>query len=34
MSQTHDGNIQNAITLEEHDGTLNAKRVTVAGGAG
>lgn len=31
MSTDHrGGNIQNEITLEEHDGTLNAKRVSVA----
>jgi hypothetical protein len=33
MSTEHNGgNIQNAITLEEHDGSLNAKRVNVVAG--
>lgn len=30
MSQTHTGNIQPGIDLEEHDGLLNAKRVAMA----
>lgn len=34
MSTDHNGgNIQNAITLEEHDGSLNAKRVNVVSGS-
>ena len=27
MSGTHAGNVQNEVTLEEHDGTNNAKRI-------
>ena len=30
----HTGNVQNQLMMEEHDGTLNAKRVTVVGAAG
>lgn len=31
MSTVHRGNMLNEITFEEHDGTLNAKKVTVVG---
>jgi hypothetical protein len=35
MSTDHrGGNIQNEITVEEHDGTNNAKRVNVVAGGG
>ena len=30
MSQTHTGNLQPAIDYEEHDGAINAKRVSLA----
>lgn len=32
MSNTHTGNVLNSITVEEHDGDLNAKRVVLATG--
>lgn len=32
MSDNHSGNLQNEIIKEEHDGTLNAKRVNVVAG--
>jgi len=33
MSATHSGNLLNQITFEEHDGELNAKKVTIVGGS-
>ena len=33
MSNNHSGNLLNQVTFEEHDGTLNAKRVTITSGA-
>lgn len=33
MATSHSGNIQNEVTLEEHDGTQNARRVSVISSA-
>lgn len=34
MSSGHTGQVQNAVTLEEHQGNLNAKRVVILDGSG
>ncbi len=33
MSSNHSGNLLNQVTFEEHDGTLNAKKVSIVSGA-